>query len=178
MACLGCEQHPLKSLREMYGLETLKQFQQERSVKFFMFNHAIAHDDLEALKILFTQAKRVIYEDLRLSQARREGAEPVYFYPLHLAAQFGAMNIAKFCLENNADVNSLTQSNLPEFDKNTPAHIAVMFGKHEALTTLLSCGGINLNSKNGVGKTIEDLAREKSDQFALTIINKAKARLN
>ena len=74
-------------------LNFLKGFKKKVQPKFFMINHAVAHDDLEALNIFFTQGNRVIYEDCRLSQAVRTGPEPVYFYPLHLAAQFGALNV-------------------------------------------------------------------------------------
>lgn len=173
----GCQHTPLANLRDMYGLELLKKFQTNRSVTGFMYNHAIVHDDLEAFKIFFTYGARgVIYEDVRLSQADRNGAEPIYFYPLHLAAQYGAMNVTHFCLENKANVNEQTQSDLPQFDKNTPAHIAVMYSKHEALAALLSWGDFDLKSKNGMGKTVEELAIGKDDPASLAIINEAKLK--
>lgn len=179
---LACEQHPLESLREMYGLGTLAEFQRIGSTKFFMFNHAIAHDDLEALKILYTHAintrsQKMVYEDFRLSQARREGGEPVWFYPLHLCAQFGAVKVAAFCLENGADINKLTASNAPEFDKNTPAHIATAYGMHEVLKMILSRGDFNMASRNSLSKTVEDIARDKNDQVALSIIEDAKNKI-
>lgn len=179
---IACEQHPLESLRKMYGLEILAEFQRIGSTKFFMFNHAIAHDDLEALKILYTQAintrsQKMVYEDFRLSQARREGGEPVWFHPLHLCAQFGAVKVAAFCLENGADINTLTESSAPEFDKNTPAHIATAYGKHEVLKMLLNRGDLNMASKNSLGKTIEDIARNKNDQVALSIIEDVKNKI-
>jgi hypothetical protein len=34
-----------------------------------------------------------------------------------------------------------------------------------------------LNSKNGLGKTIEDIAREKNDQVALSIIEDVKSKI-
>jgi Ankyrin repeats (many copies) len=177
----SCEQHPLKSLREMYGLELLKRFQQEGRTKLFMFNHAIAHNDLEALKILYTQAintksQKVIYEDFQLSQARREGGEPIYFYPLHLAAQFGASEVAIFCLENGANVNNTTQSNLIQLTGNTPAHLALMYKKYDTLQLLLKQPGVKLDIKNAEGKTLEDIAREKNDETALAIIKMQKNR--
>lgn len=176
---LTCEQHPLQNIREMYTIEDLKRFQEERAVKCFMFNHAIYHDDLEIFTLFFTygKSKRVAYEDVPLSQADRDGAEPVYFHPLHLAAQVGALKVTHFCLENKANVNTGTISQMPEFNKNTPAHIATAYGNHEVLKMLLSGGSFNLNSKNGVGKTIEDIAREKNDQVALGIIEDVKSKI-
>lgn len=176
---LACEQHPLKSIREMYRLEDLQRFQEERAVKCFMFNHAIYHDDLEIFTLFFTygKSKRVAYEDIPLSQADRRGEEPIYFHPLHLAAQVGATNIANFCLENKSDVNNTTSSRMPEFNGNTPAHIATAYGNHEVLKMLLSGGGFILNSKNGLGKTVEDIAREKNDQVALNIIEDVKSKI-
>jgi hypothetical protein len=175
----GCQNTPLKNIREMYSLDDLKRFQEERAVKCFMFNHAIYHDDLEIFTLFFTygKSKRVAYEDVPLSQADRDGAEPVYFHPLHLAAQVGALKVTHFCLENKANVNTGTISQMPEFNENTPAHIATAYGNHEVLKMLLSGGGFNLNSKNGVGKTIEDIAREKNDQVALGIIEDVKSKI-
>lgn len=175
---LGCQQTPLQNLRKMYTLEQLEKFQEERNVKGFMLNQAIFYDDVEIFTLFFTygKSKRIDYRDPLLSQANRQDAEPIYFNPLHLAAQVGALGITKFCLENKADVNSTTTSQVTDFDKNTPAHIALTYGKHEVLKMLLSRGDFNWNSKNRLGKTIEDIAREKTDGVALSIIHEAKAR--
>lgn len=176
---MGCEQRPLteiKSLREMYGLEELLRLQKQGSTKLFMFNHAIAHDDVEALRILFSYGKnneRIDYKDLPLSQ-RDPQDNPIFFSQLHLAAQFGAEKVARFCLDYQTDINSTTTSRIPEYHQNTPAHIAVMYAKHEILRLLLVQHQARLDILNGDGKTIEALAQDKKDDVALSIINEAK----
>lgn len=180
---LSCEQHPLKNLREIYSMEQIKKFKQDRSVKMSMYNHVIAHDDVELLKMFFsngTQDVRVKYEDLLLSQADRAGAEPVYFHPLHLAAQFGAENIAAFCVEHGASVNSVTISNKPDFNNNTPAHIAALYGQTGIIMILCSTGhqstrGAFLDIRNGLNQTPEDIAREKQDPLALDLFKRLRA---
>lgn len=170
----GCQFTPLKNIRHMYSLEDLQRFHEERNVKGFMINHTIYHDDIEVFTLFFTygKSKRITYQEPLLSQTDcPHGQEVVYFHPLHLAAQVGAVKITGFCLEHKADVNNATSSNATQFNCNTPAHIAVAFGKHEVLKMLLGHGGFDFNSKNGEGKTIEDIAREKNDSVALSIIH-------
>ena len=78
----GCEQRPLKSLQEMYGgLKGLEEMVELEGARMFMFNHAIATNDVAALMILYTEGKsiKVIkYEDIIISQADRRGAEPIF----------------------------------------------------------------------------------------------------
>ncbi len=179
----SCEQRPLKRLQEMYTMEQLTQFKKERSVKMFMYNHIIAHDDLDLLKMFFTQPhgkeSRVVYQDLLLSQADRQGQEPVYFHTLHLAAQFGAENIASFCVENGASTNCVTISNTPEFNNNTPAHIAAKYGQFGILAILAtsperSSRGAFVDIKNGLNHTPEDIAREKQNPVIINLLKQIR----
>jgi hypothetical protein len=189
IAILSCEQHPLENLRKAHTMEELKRFKKEGEVTMGMYNHVIAYDDVELLQLFFSQRSgrntEIVYEDLQLSQADRRGAEPIYFYPLHLAAQFGARNVASFCIDNKADINSRTESKIAEYHNNTPAHIATLFGRHEILLLLLTSGprltrGAILDLKNGTNKTIEDIARDKGDEAAIsmiTVIRKERERI-
>jgi ankyrin repeat protein len=169
---LGCENTALKNLREMYTAQEIQQFLTGRAITETMLKQAIYHDDLEIYTLFFTYGKLdgMDYNSARLSQTNGQGAEPIYFLPLHLAAQVGATKITSFCLRNDADLNRTTVSKLAPFNENTPAHIAVSYGKYEVLKMLTAHKGFNLSSKNGVGKTIKDIAHDKGDQIALNII--------
>ena len=173
LTALSCEHSPLENLRKQHTLEELQRFKDEKEITMGMYNHAIAHNDVELLELFFSRRDgkntKVVYEDLRLSQADRQGAEPIYFSPLHLAAQYGALDVVLFCLNHKADINSLTESRTAEYHHNTPAYIATLFGKKQVLIALLSQGA-SLDIKNGVGKTLTQLARDKDDKGALSII--------
>jgi len=169
---LSCESRPLSNLREMYeGLDKIKHLHELGSTKRFMYNHAIADDDVEVLSMYFTYGRwGVTYEDLLLSQANRGRDEPVHFRPLHLAAQYGALRVMDFCMDHGADPNSRTHSEKPEYDQNTPVHIAVMSRQHKALEKLLSHRQILPFEKNRLGKTAEDIAAEKKDTKSLELL--------
>ena len=80
-----------------------------------------------------------------------------------------------FCLKKGASPNTLTHSEIEGFDKNTPAHVAVMCGQHEALKKLLGCY-INLEARNSLKQTIEELAKAKGDTKAVELISAAQEK--
>ena len=80
--------------------------------------------------------------------------------PLHLAASFGSLEIARLLIARGADVNASTQQNL------TPLHDAVA-ARDEEMVRLLLENGAKADVKTSSGKTPLDLARgDKQDDFA------------
>lgn len=165
------------NLREIYGgLKGFKELQKTEGISMFMFNYAIAWDDVEALKICFTNGDRIEYEDETLNQTdRRPNEIPISLKPLHLAAQYGSLQIIAFCLAHKAPVNSRTYCQDKEHHEQTPAHWAVIHGQHEALSALLKAGA-DPELKDAVGRTIRDLINKKEDITADNILQENMAR--
>lgn len=184
IAILSCEQHPLENLRKAHTMEELKRFTEEGQITMGMFNHVIAHDDIELLKLFYSEScgnkTEIVYKDYFLTQADRRGAPPVSFKPIHLAAQFGAEKVAVFCLENGASVNCVTTSIIPEWNNNTPAHIAALYDQFGVLAILATANRHQsrlafLDIKNGLNQTPEEIAREKKNPLIIDMFNRLRA---
>lgn len=174
-ATFGC-QRP-SNLREMYGgLNGFKELQKTEGISMFMFNYAIAWDDVEALKICFTNGNRIEYEDEKLNQTDRPRNEiPISLRPLHLAAQYGSLEVIAFCLAHKAPVNSRTYCEAKEHHEQTPAHWAVIHRQNEALSKLLE-GGADPELKDALGRTVKDIIEKKEDIGAFNILQEYMAK--
>lgn len=73
------------------------------------------------------------------------------FQPLHVACEFGNLDIVKFLLEKDADINCKNKSN------STPLHIALVFHQTEIAQYLIESGA-DINIKNKLTTKPIDLA--------------------
>ena len=134
----------------------------------------IEHDDVEVVKIL-AHEKLIEPEDL-FTQAclQYQDQAPIAVSALHLAAKAGAIKTIEYLLAEKFDAKAVTQCSQKEHDKQTPAHWALRSSRYNALEKLLP--HTDIEAKDGLDKTIEEIAKEGGDTTALFLIRAAKEK--
>ncbi|MHB1458252.1 MAG: ankyrin repeat domain-containing protein [Armatimonadota bacterium] len=104
---------------------------------------AAADGDLSSVKDLFSYDK---------SQANKE--DPTGWTPLHYAAAGDHVDIAKFLIENGADINHKTST-----DGKSALHWAAFHGNLPVIEQLVSMGAM-INDKDDDGNTALEIAKQ------------------
>ena len=158
------------------NLMRLRELHKLGETKMYILNYAIAWDDVEALKILFSCGKEIKYEDENLYQTDRPCNEIlISLKPLHLAAQYGSLQVIAFCLEHKAPVNSRTYCEDKEHHEQTPAHWAAIHGQAAALSKLLEAGADPM-LKDARSRTIVDIVNQKEDVATDSVLQEYMAK--
>jgi len=89
--------------------------------------------------------------------------------PLHVALESGHADIAKYLVDQGADIN------LKDKDKNSPLHNAAYLGNLEIVDLLLKKGAASLNEGNFRGQTPLHLACERGHPGVVTLLLEAGA---
>lgn len=106
-------------------------------------------------------------EVLLLSGIAQDARNKVDRTPLHTACQMGNMEIVRMLLAFNADVNNR------DMLKMTPLHWAVYSGKAEIVKLILSHGA-NITCIDKFGKSVTDIAEDRSDYNIVKLIQAVK----
>ncbi|MDQ6631887.1 MAG: ankyrin repeat domain-containing protein, partial [Verrucomicrobiota bacterium] len=99
------------------------------------------------------------------------GDNPDLGTPLHKAARDGQLAVAKFLLENGANVNGLSVRNT------TPLFLAAQSGNRAMLELLISKGA-DVNAKDSSGRTALHLAAEQGFKAVVQLLVENKADVN
>uniref|UniRef100_A0A5K3F636 ANK_REP_REGION domain-containing protein n=1 Tax=Mesocestoides corti TaxID=53468 RepID=A0A5K3F636_MESCO len=115
---------------------------------------AAKKDDVHAVSLLLAN------NDINVNHASTRG-----FTPLHVAARYGNLKVARLLLSNGADVNYCAKDNI------TPLHLATKWGKSE-MTQLLIDKGAQLDARTRDGLTpMHTAARSGHTNVVQVLIN-------
>jgi ankyrin repeat protein len=110
------------------------------------------------------EVERLIDKNPGLLEAKYAGATP-----LHLVAEKGNRDMAKYLLKKGAQVDSL------DYDGATPLHYAAQYGSKEVAELLISKGA-NINALDNRHRTPLKVAMEEGQKEVEKLLRKYKAR--